>query len=245
MCHVTYACALSHSYVNATHLNESCHTYEWVMSHLWMTSRYICVCSLAFICVAHSYVWHDLCMCDMTYSLLQEPSPLLFHACDMTHSYVRHDSFIRVTWLIDTFDMTRAYVWHDSFILVTWLIHACDMTHSYVWHDLFMRVTWLMHTCDMNHSYVRHDSCIRVTWLLEVPCSFFIGVLCALRTTLRGKCEWHDSFICVTWLIHTCVMTHSYVWHESFIWMIWRIAHHIERQMWATWLMHVWHDPLT
>jgi len=23
---------------------------------------------------------------------------------------------------------------------------------------------------------------------------------------------WHDSFICVTWLIHMCDMTHSYVW---------------------------------
>ena len=35
------------------------------------------------------------------------------------------------------------------------------------------------------------------------------------------SCVWHDSFvahafICVTWLIHTCDMTHSYVWHDSF-----------------------------
>jgi len=26
----------------------------------------------------------------------------------------------------------HSYVWHDSFICVTWLIHMCDMTHSYV-----------------------------------------------------------------------------------------------------------------
>jgi len=47
---------------------------------------------------------------------------------------------------------------------------------------------------------------------------------------------WHDSFICVTWLIHMCDMTHSYVWHDSFICV--------------TWLIHmcdmnhsfVWHD---
>ena len=38
---------------------------------------------------------------------------------------------------------------------------------------------------------------------------------------------WHDSFICVTWLIHmcdmwripTCDMTHSYAGHDSFIHM--------------------------
>ena len=48
-------------------------------------------------------------------------------------------------------DMTHSYVWHDSFICVTWLIHMCDMTHSYVCHDSFIfvcfenesDVTWL------------------------------------------------------------------------------------------------------
>jgi len=28
---------------------------------------------------------------------------------------------------------------------------------------------------------------------------------------------WHDSFVCVTWLIHKCDMTHSYMWRDSFI----------------------------
>jgi len=28
-------------------------------------------------------------------------------------------------------------------------------------------------------------------------------------------CVWHDSFICVTWLIHMCDMTHSDVWHNA------------------------------
>jgi len=34
---------------------------------------------------------------------------------------------------------------------------------------------------------------------------------------LTHSCVWHDSFICVTWLICTCDMTHSYVWYDSFI----------------------------
>jgi len=32
---------------------------------------------------------------------------------------------------------------------------------------------------------------------------------------------WHDSFKCVTWLIRTCDMTHSYVWHDSFGQNLW------------------------
>jgi len=48
------------------------------------------------------------------------------------HSYVCHDSFICVPWLIDMCAMTHTYVCHDSFICVPWLIHMCVMTRSYV-----------------------------------------------------------------------------------------------------------------
>jgi len=34
---------------------------------------------------------------------------------------------------------------------------------------------------------------------------------------------WHDSFICVTRLIHMCDMTHSYVWHDALVRVTWRI----------------------
>ena len=54
---------------------------------------------------------------------------------DMTHSYVRHDSFLRETWLIPTWDMTHAYVRHDSFT-----------THSYVPQLTHNSSTPLIHT---------------------------------------------------------------------------------------------------
>jgi len=47
---------------------------------------------------------------------------------------------------------------------------------------------------------------------------------------------WHDSFICVTWLIHMCDMTHSYVWHDSFICVTWLLFECV------TCLIHAWHD---
>ena len=34
---------------------------------------------------------------------------------------------------------------------------------------------------------------------------------------------WRDWFICLTWLIHMCDMTDSYVWHDSFICVTWLI----------------------
>ena len=88
-------------------------------------------------CYCCWWVWHNL----VTHPMY-----------DMSHSYVWHDSFLCVTWLIHMYDMTHSYVWreawHDSFTRVTWEI----MTHSYVWQDLFICATWLIHTCAMTHS---------------------------------------------------------------------------------------------
>jgi len=68
----------------------------------------------------------------------------------------------------------------------------------------------------------------------------------------------HDSFICVTRLIHMCDTTHSYVWHDSLICMTWLIDMYdmTHSYVWhdsficVTWLIHtcdmthsyVWHD---
>ena len=55
----------------------------------------------------------------------------------------------------------------------------------------------------------------------------FVGGVTRLRHTLHvcdmsHSCAWHNSFVCVTWiihvyhawLIHVYDITHSYVWHE-------------------------------
>ena len=55
----------------------------------------------------------------------------LIHMWDMTHSFVRHASYIR--------EVTLSYVRHDSFTCETWLIHMWDMTHS--------------HACETCHIY--------------------------------------------------------------------------------------------
>jgi len=123
----------------------------------------------------------------------------LIHICDMTHSYVWHDSFICVTWLIHMCDMTYSYVWHDSFICVTCHIHMCDMTHSYMWHDSFICVTWLIHMCDMTYSYVWHDSFVYVTWLIHICDMTRMALICVTHMnssfvyegTIQKKKPWY------------------------------------------------------
>ena len=136
----------------------------------------------------------------------------------MPHSYVWHDKYIWVTWLIHMCGTTHSYVRHDSSICVTRLIHMCDMNHSYVWHDSTPEkspqeyVLWLLHSCDMTHWPL-----IFVTWMIHT---------CAGDV----KCELPHSYVwhCVIWHIHIqmhsggstirmCDMIHWYVWHDSFI----------------------------
>ena len=107
----------------------------------------------------------------------------LLYTCDMSHTYVRTDLFICVTWL-NRISIATQHI-DNSSMCVTWLIHICDMTHASVRHDLFTCVTWLnrtwaikqhinrsfisvtrlLYVCDMTHIYVRRDELICMTLL--------------------------------------------------------------------------------
>ena len=153
----------------------------------------------------------------------------LIHMCDMTHSYVWHDSFIR--------DMTHSrepaggspvatcfHIWHDSFICVKWLIHVCDMTHSCVRHECFIR--------EMPYSYWIELILPQLPAFIHVSMSY-VCVTCVWRHTTRGVTwpiyiEWsifspappafihvRVSHVCVTCVCHMCVTSHLCMSHVT------------------------------
>jgi len=179
-----------------------------------------------------------------------------------SHSFVRHElihmqdmiSFICATWC-------HSYVRHDSFICETWLIHMCDMisficetwSYSYVRYDSFICETW-------SHSYVRYDlihmwdlTAVWYSHVLTFICSRLIVFIYCIHILSFDKAHatscfevthsyvWHDSFICVTWLVHN-------VWHDSFIGEtrlihMWDMTHSHARHdscICETWLVHMW-----
>jgi len=128
--------------------------------------------------------------------------------------------------MIHTSDMTHSYVWHDSFICVTWLIHTCDMTHSHVWF-LLVHVNSLKHFVDHSTETSRYEAlcdminslqhaATRCNTLLHTAthCNTLQHTATHCNTLQHTLCwpfywnvmlwspVWYDSFICVTWLIH-------------------------------------------
>jgi len=166
-------------------------------------------------------------------------------------------------------DMIHSYVWHDSFISVTWLIHMCDMTHSYVRHDLFI-MTWhvCIHMCAVTHSYVGHDS---VTCVLRDAfiCVTWLSHVCVLDFKPEPKPKpkpkpriWHRAssgmtFSLMTLHFHMYDMAHSYGSHGPFVsvtclvaaqWWRWKQFHctsrMLSREMCRCDMTHsyAWHD---
>jgi len=95
---------------------------------------------------------------------------------DMTHSYVRHDSFVCETRPVHIFYKPHSYAQHDdAFICETCPIHMRGKPHSFICE------TRLIHICDMSHSFVRHDSSICVAWTIQIWSGFFSPLLLGRR----------------------------------------------------------------
>jgi len=164
--------------------------------------------------LTHSYVWYNSLMCV----------PWLSCTC--------------VTCLIYVDDMTHSQVWHDLFICVIWLSHMCDMTHSYVtWLIHVWQANQRTARSRKCHRMLQmsFSICFEPYVSAKEPYvsakepyvsakepyvsakepyvsakELYISAKGVERCSRWApQCVWHDSFTCVTWLIHMCDTTHS------------------------------------
>jgi len=178
---------------HGTHMNESCHTYEWDMAHIW-TSH-----------VTHmNETWH-------TYEWVL-PHIWMRHGTHMIESYHTYErdchSFICVTrhpdCIVSHMWMSLVTHTHRMIHIQTWMrvsfIHMCDTTRLYVGHDSFTCVTRFIQF--MSHIWMN-----RVTHVNESchtnKCVMFVGT---------GSANDFHSFICVTLFTSSWKSRHTHEW---------------------------------
>jgi len=123
--------------------------------------------------------------------------------CDMTHSYVSHDSFVFVAFIYRMCNVTHSYTQHDSFKfvkymryfhIVKYLINIRVLTRQYEWHDL--------QCLDSSMRYFHIVKYLICKWGIFI----FVKYRIYIRVLTRPY-EWHDWFICVTCLIQRVSLT--------------------------------------
>jgi len=233
-CHI-YTCASYVTYINESHKpllagassanraswmqfvlskNESCHTYAGITCHFWREPR--------------TQIHHDI------------------YAWVTSHIWMSHVKDTKESHRTYEWVKRTSFVWYDLFTCTTRHIHVCDMTHSSVWHDylyvwyesnvqlLVLSAVRDVEEWVMSHVYMgqrtnfgasleRQQSILDAVRdvMIKLPVRFAGFPSESIHTCdITHSYAWHDSFICVTWIIcmcdwriQMCDMTHSSVWH--------------------------------
>jgi len=194
-------------------MNESYHTYGRVMSHTWMSH----VTHMTESCHIIPWKRHVTHMNESFY---------IFQWV-MSHVWIRHVTCIWSSHVM-TFVVGGTAINHewgkglalggDTLAVNRRLFIAINVAYSAFHPPRQGTATMSPPQCRLfecrlftaiNHSY-------------SLPST--TGSECRLFTAINHKWRLfvvsHDSFTRVTWLIHMCDMTHSYVWHDSFMCVI-------------------------
>ena len=92
--------------------------------------------------------------------------------------------------------------------------------------NIYTNYITVMHRCDPTNLHVWHansHACVSYRIIMRGVTRFYVKI--ELMPTLRvdSWClhVWRASLACVTWLIHICDITYSYMWHYSYICVVW------------------------
>jgi len=112
---------------HVTHVNEPCHTFEWVMSHMWMS--HVC------------HVTESCRTCEWCFQ------------CTATHSHVQLDLFIWELWLIHMCDFHLKILCFYSTLTTQsapGISHVTHVNESCRTCEWVMSHMWLSHVAHLN-----------------------------------------------------------------------------------------------
>ena len=196
----TYEWVMSHIWMgHVTHMNGSCHTYEWVIWHIWM-----------------GHVTDMNGSCD-TYEWVMSQIWILYVWCDTHENIWRRHTWIRMntheyTWICHMntheyvtwihMNMSHEYTWIYT---RTWHVRCYTYnTHEYTWR----RHTWIHMNC--SHEHDTFDVTREYTWICHTHKYTWI------RTrTWHVRCYTYESLVCARSCPHEWVMSHIWLSHVT------------------------------
>jgi len=205
---LVHVCVMTHSCVcDITHrqgtpitvwcLHDSFMRVPWLI-HMCVVQHIGKAHRLCAVSTTHSYVCHDSSMCVCHIGKANRPlCAWRIHMCVLQHIGKTHQQLCAVS-------MTRSRVCRYSFICV-WYSTSAKRTDHCV-RPLFSSRTRGLARCGMTR-----DAFAFVSWLIHMCHMLFINK--------GARKVWHDSFVCVPWLIGICATTDSYMCHDVFIYV--------------------------
>ena len=121
---------MSHVWMShVTHMNESCHTYEWVMAHVWMS---------------HGTRMNDSCE---TYAGVMWH----IHEWVMAHIWVSHGTYMNESW--HTYEWVMAQISCTNALALIAVMRHIRMSHVTHTNESWDTYEWVMGHIRMSHNY--------------------------------------------------------------------------------------------
>ena len=218
-------------------LSESCHTYEWIMSHMRKSHvttinavcRWLALDSLSLslslsLTHTHTYTHTHTLSLSLSLALCLSLSLSLFLSVTLSLSL----SLSLVLYLSYVANINEVCGWlaFHSFTCVTRLIYMCNTSQSY---DIC--VTWLLHVLMIgigptNQQYQTHEGVMSHIWHMTATCDTYKWVTSHLWksrvTTMNAVCGWfalHRRISNVQHMnesCHTCECDVLHIWINHF-----------------------------
>jgi len=170
------------------------------------------------------------------------------HTTHVTHMNQTHEARHKHGWSI----WVTSHAWMKHMRHVTHIYEAHESGDTHVWGTC-LASHYLIRHCQkvhLTHVNQEHESCHTYEWGTWVESHTRVTLHYLIKHVTYVYESWHKH-ACLTWLIHMCDMTHSYVWRDSFICHITLptspqgkrrgVAPHTHE--WGTWipcLIHIW-----
>ena len=196
-CH-TYEWVISHKWMSrGAHMNESCHTCEWVMPHIWMSDA------------THMNVW-------ISHVIHVHESRHVGLDCrgwrgdvESCHTYELVVSHVWISHVTQMHESCHTHAWVTS--LGPWLkrlnrwcvshvTHLNGSCHTYEW---FMSHIWMSRITRMNESYHTYEWVMSHLWMSHVT---FMNGSCYTDTNMNESCHTYACVISHLWMSHVTRM---------------------------------------